>query len=178
VPGLYSQLVTQEITRYQMIETLAKKYQENNSETSTRTFLESLSCISMESEVRAKMKEHLMIAINDVKDRIIADIFNDDEMLALAHSLGQRELFNSMAQPTESDKTAVSDQEALLKCLETWTSQTTQSTNTDDFLKCLKKARLSEISKEICKKLAQVNADDDIESFVNMDIRDTFPYSS
>ena len=169
VRDLYGQMVAQDKTRVQMIEALTNEYLQNNPEVSLPEFLEILASVNMDSAVKNKMKDNLTTATNDLKERVKANTLTGDEMVGVAHSLGQRSLFTSLTRPLQPP--ALPDQEALLSCLQAWQDQATEMTSSDDLLACLRNVRLFSMAGEIKAKLEN-SVDDDMDSFENMTLKD------
>jgi hypothetical protein len=169
VRDLYGQLVVQETTRGRMVEALAQKHFADNPTITLAQFVESLEGVNMSDAVAEKIKANLEYASKDMKERIEAKNLTDEEQVSLAHSLGQRNLFNSLTRPEDPVAQAVPDREALVMCLDTWTTNTTTS---EHLIECLLKAGLTQITADISEKLANNCAADDIASFKNMTLRE------
>ena len=71
---------------------------------------------------------------------------SSDQMISLAHSLGQKNPFNSLTQPEDPTTQALPDIEALERCLDLWNSEGAEMRSSEELRKCVLKARLTEIA--------------------------------
>ena len=124
---------------------MCQRFKEENPGLTCAQFIESLRSVNMSEAVIDKMKETLANNIERLKELIADGCLVDDEDIALAHSLGQRDFFNSLTWPTDPATPAITDQDALLRCLDMWKSEVTEMTSTEHLIKCLLKAQLTMI---------------------------------
>jgi hypothetical protein len=96
---LYSELLEQEKPRFQMIDLMFKKHTEENPTLTMDQLLDNLRGVAMEEIVTKKIKDNINANIIMLKEMIMAKTLTVDEQVELAHSLGQRILFNSLTQP-------------------------------------------------------------------------------
>jgi ABC-type branched-subunit amino acid transport system ATPase component len=109
---------------------MSQQHMEENPTLTMTQFMESLNVVNMTESVSNKIAENLNNNIDELKERIEAKILLNDQQISLAHSLGQRSMFNSLTQPEDGSVQALSDKDAVMQCLDFWLSQSTQETTT------------------------------------------------
>ena len=167
---MYQKMVIQNKTRWQMTKSMTQKLMENCC-LSLAEFMESLTLVNMRDPVARKLEANLTDSTEDLKTRIVSMNLTDNEQIALAHSLGQRSLFNCLTRPQDPAVSAMSDQEALICCVDTWRNEAKELTSNDELINCLLKAGLTSIGAQIKEKLETLTVDDDIKSFANMSMK-------
>ena len=167
VEDLYQQLVTRNSTRWMMIKKMTQQLLETCPTMPMEDFVESLRSVSMGDAMINKLKANLWVSTDVLKDMIVSRNLTDNEQIELALRLGQRSLFNSLTRPLDATMMAVSDQEALVTCVDTWRSQTTDLTSTQDLLQILQNSGLFEIASEIKAKQQNNTSSDNMQSLAN-----------
>ena len=171
VQEVYNELEQQGATRFHLIEKMSEKYVETQQTTMVQ-FVESLRVANMSEAVVDKMATNLSSGVEELKGMVRSRFLTDSEQIGLAHSLGQRDLFDRLTVPTEVSAVAVPDQEALVTCLDTWRSQATELTNTEHLVKCLLMAGLSTIATEIKEEMDNTLAEIEIASYANIGFKE------
>ena len=159
-------MIGQKLTRFKIIKLMYEAYKTQNPEIRMTQFIETLRAVEMTEAVKNKMSENLNANITTLKELIAVGHLVKDETVALAHSLGQKDFFNSLTQPADPATPAILDKDALIRCLDMWKSEAKEITSTDKLIKCLLKAQLSMIATDLTYKMD----DSDIESFVDADV--------
>ena len=171
VEELYQRMVSQNMTRWQMVKSMAHKFLETHPTTMT-LFLDSLTSVNMRHVVASKLMANLQDSTDDLKDRIVSKNLTANEQIELAHSLGQRSLFNCLTQPQDASVVAISDQDALAICVNTWKNQATEMTCTQDLIECLMLAGLSTIATHIKENIDNNLSDHGLASLTNMSLKE------
>ena len=187
VEDLYQQLIQQNKTRWQMIKILTQQLFKTQTTLTMSQFMDSLATASMMNAatrvpltrsltlrdvVAEQIKLNIEYITDDLKGRITARNLTDNEQIELAISLGQGNLFNLLTRPQDPNTLAISDHNALATCVDTWRSQATQMTSTEEVINCLVKAGLSKIAVQIKQKLENQTGNNDIASFANITLQE------
>ena len=139
----YVDLVNLAGSRRSILKGLVDKYLEGNTRMDLGQFLDSLVCTRLKGTITSKLK----VNMNIVKDELIAKIDTGHlqlaEQLELADQLGHRELFNLLTRPMDAGLDAISDQKALIQCVNVWAEGTTKIPTSEDLFQKLTKCGLS-----------------------------------
>ena len=166
---MHKEMVAQSDTRWNMISAFTQKLQENHPTETMAEFMDTMGRINMDNAIFAQIQTNLQECTSFLKESITACILTDNEQIALAKNLGQRSLFNILTRPQDPGMAAVSDQEALVTCVDTWRNK---ATCTEDLINVLLRSGLSGLSSGIEEKLADDTSNEDIASYKSRSIRE------
>lgn len=151
-------------SRHLVMQALLAAYQVSQPDLTIEKLINSLTCISdidLAQRVKDKLSSNLTMMMRELQDRIVARHLTADAQVELAHSLGQRQLFNSLTQPTDPSVPAVEDTEALVTCLKAWESGATGLLTTEDLFNCLLKTGVLTMIVDEMRKLLENSSNND-----------------